>query len=212
MFESLPSLLPLHFFELFFDAKYVSATKRRGKLGKEHLINPTGKYFDEEDSLEFFLGWNEKGIIVQAEIYSENIEIDPSEFRRGDSIELFFDTRNLKSQGYVSKFCHHFVVFPELADNFYIKEVTRFRNEDMHILASPNDFDVNVEIGKKSYFADIFIPSKCLYGFDPSRFDKLGFTYRVNRKGKDPIHFSLSSMELSVERNPYFWATVNLIK
>jgi hypothetical protein len=82
----------------------------------------------------------------------------------------------------------------------------------MHILASPNDFDVNVEIGKDSYFADIFIPSKCLYGFDPARFDKLGFTYRINRRGKDPLHFSMSSLELSVERNPYFWATVNLIK
>lgn len=212
MFESLPSLLPLHFFELYFDARYVSATKRRGKLGKEYLINPTGKYSDEDDCIELFLGWNEKGLIAQAKIFSANIEIDPSDFRKGDSLELFFDTRNLKSQGYVSKFSHHFVIFPELVDNFYLKEVTRFRNEDMHILASPADFDVNIEEGKDFYFADIFIPAKCLYGFDPSRFDKLGFTYRVNRRGKDPAYFSVSSLEIAVERNPYFWATVNLVK
>lgn len=212
MFEGIPSLLPLHFFDLVFEAKHFALSKRRCKLSKEYLLNSTGTYFAEKDSPDFYFAWNEKGLIIQVEILAENLEIFPSEFRRGDSIELFFDTRNLKSQGYISKFCHQFVIFPEIVDGFHAKEVTRFRNEDMHILASPNDFDVNVEVGKDFYFVDIFIPSKCLHGFDPSRFDKLGFTYRVNRRGKDPLHFSVSSIELSIERNPYFWATANLIK
>lgn len=211
MFEDIPAILPLHFFDISYRVAYLSSKKDEIRK-KKYLLPSTSKYLSEKERGEFYLGWNEKGISICAEIKAEEVELSFPEYRRGDCLELFFDTRNIKSSGYVTKFCHHFVVFPLPIDGHYIKEVTRFRNEDMHILASAEDFKISVKISKVSYLIDLFIPSKCLYGFDSTRFDKLGFTYRINVKNEEPSHFSLSSKELSIERNPFFWSTLTLVK
>ena len=214
-FEELPSLFPLSFFDVAYDAKHFDFLKKKDqKLNKNYLLPSFSKYLDEEEFAKIFLGWNEEGILIQIYVKTKDIiEVSLNDFRKKDSIELFFDTRNIKTQGYITKFCHHFVVFPKKIDSTYIREVTRFRNEDMHNLASPEDFEIEVQIDKNLYFADVFIPSKCLYGYDPKRFDRMGFTYRINRTNKDPQHFSVSSREYkNFERNPCFWSHINLIK
>ena len=212
MFDDIPSVLPIHFFDLTYEANYLQSRMGKLKLKKEYLLPSTSLYLDEEDSNEIYFAWNENGLFFQVKVPAEDIDISALEYRRGDSIELFIDTRNNKSIGYITKFSHHFVIYPKLVDRSYIKEVTRFKNDDMHKLADPKDFEISVDIEKKYYFIDLFIPSKCLYGFDPSRFNKLGFTYMINRRGKEPCHLSLSSREISIERNPYFWTNILLLK
>ena len=61
MIEGIPALLPLHFFEISFEAKYLPSRKKRGRLTKEFLVAPTGKLLGEEALKEFFFAWNEKG-------------------------------------------------------------------------------------------------------------------------------------------------------
>jgi hypothetical protein len=210
--DEIPAVLPLNFFDLSFELNYLKITHRKELKKKQFILPSTSDYLDENSSSTFSMAWNEEGILFQGEIFSDILEASSPEFRRGDCLELFFDTRNIKSQGYITKFCHQFVIFPEEVDGFFIREVTRFRNEDMHHLADPSSFDIKVEIKKRGYLIDLFIPSTCLYGFDPTRLDKLGFTYRVNKKGLPPNHFSLSSTEVPIERNPFFWATALLKK
>jgi hypothetical protein len=63
---------------------------------------------------------------------------------------------------------------------------------------------------KKSYEMEIEIPATCLEGYDPKNFNRMGFTYRINRQGGDPQHFALSSDYLVVEKESKRWSTVNL--
>jgi hypothetical protein len=210
--EEIPTVVPADFFELMFELNYLKSSHRQKLKKKIFRLPETESYLDENADSRFYMAWNEEGIFFQGEIFSDTIEASSPEFRRGDSLELFFDTRNIKSQGYITKFCHQFVIFPEKVDGYFMKEVTRFRNEDMHNLADPSFFDINIEVKEGTYLIDLFIPSKCLYGFDSSRLDRLGFTYRVNKKGRPPEHFSLSSEEVQIERNPFFWSTALLTR
>ncbi len=205
MFERLPSLLPLHFFDLYFEAPYL----KEEAFHQRHLLPSTFSYFGEDEAKVFF-GWSEKGVSLRFTVFEEPKDVFFPDFRKGDSIELFFDTRNIKSLGYVTKFCHHFVLFPLKIDGFHIKEVTRFRNDDAHTLADEEEFIVKAAFTKKSYTIDLFIPSSSLHGYDPEKFNKLGFTYRINRLSKEPIHFSVSSKEFVIERHPFFWGNISL--
>lgn len=58
----------------------------------------------------------------------------------------------------------------------------------------------------------IFIPSQCLYGYDPKQFDRLGFTYRINRAGGQPQHFSVISQEYQIDQQPSLWGSIKLVK
>jgi hypothetical protein len=206
MLEEFPFFLPLTFFEVSFDVKYFKGKK----LNRDFLLLSTSKYLDEEEFAKVYFGWNDKGLYFLFEVEGIVEKICYPDFRKGDSIELFIDTRNVKTFGYTTKFCHHFLIFPKKHEGHYAKEITRFREEDMHKIANPKDFEVGVSEGKKRYLLDLFIPSKCLHGYDPSKFDKLGFTYRINRNLKDPQHFSVSSKEYVIEREPAFFATALL--
>jgi hypothetical protein len=207
MFERLPALEPLHFFSISLEGAYL---KENTPFQKKHLLPSTFKYFNQEEEAKVFFGFNEKGLRFQFQVFTEVKEVVYPDYRKGDSIELFIDTRNLQSAGYITKFCHHFVLFPSKVEGFFIKEVTRFRNDDAHFLAESKDFQVEVDAQKKFYLIDVFIPSFSLHGYDISKFDKLGFTYRINITGRDPINFSLSPKEFVIERNPYFWSTLTL--
>ena len=79
-----------------------------------------------------------------------------------------------------------------------------------HELCSPDLLKVKSIFKKKSYEMDIEIPANCLEGYDPKSFDRMGFTYRINRQGGDPQHFALSSEYLAVEKESKRWSTVNL--
>ncbi|MBM3184401.1 MAG: hypothetical protein FJZ64_03755 [Chlamydiae bacterium] len=134
------------------------------------------------------------------------------DYRKTDSLELFIDTRDLKTKGVVSRFCHHFVFSPHQIQNFHGREVTRFRGEDIHRLCHPEDLHVEPKITDSSYRILIEIPSKCLYGYDPVGFPRLGFTYRINRSKGFPQHFAVSSEEYVIEQHPATWGTLKLVK
>jgi hypothetical protein len=56
----------------------------------------------------------------------------------------------------------------------------------------------------------IFIPSQALYGYDVKQFDRLGFTYRINRTGGKPQHFSVNSQDYQIEQQPSLWSSISL--
>lgn len=190
------SLLPMHFFDVSFPVKYAKNILPEEK----YLLGNTEQYLDGEDFTSVYMAWNENGIFLDFKVQ------DLPDSEKG-SIELFFDTRNLKTKGYITKYCHHFICFP--FEDAKTEEITKFREDDMHELKSPGDFESSVVFGKDYYLVKMFIPGKCLYGYDPSQFDKLGFTYKINGDGKTQF-FSVSSKELSIEKMPFFWATLLL--
>ncbi len=76
---------------------------------------------------------------------------------------------------------------PQAIDGVAKGEKTHFRTEDSHPLCDPQLLQTQVQLRKEGYDLRIFIPALCLNGYDPKQFDRLGFTYRINRAAGAPI-------------------------
>jgi len=209
LFEDLPALSPVQFFGLSSDCLY---SKHALEPDKAFLLPSTSDLFGEDSFADVYTSWNvdKLSFLIVSKVPFQGV--GDGDFRKGDSIELFIDTRDLKTKGVVSRFCHHFVFFPVQVQNFYGREVTRFRGEDIHRLCHPEDLQAAPDLDDHFYQLSIEIPSVCLHGYDPLSFPRLGFTYRINRTGAPSQHFAVSSEEYTIEQHPATWGTLKLIK
>ncbi len=209
LFEDLPALSPVQFFGLNCDCLYL---KHGLKPDKSFLLPSTSDLLGEEPFADVYVGWNVEKLAFLIAVKVPFKNAGDGDFGQGDSIEIFLDTRDLKTKGIVSRFCHHFVFFPIQVQNFYGREVTRFRGEDIHRLCHPEDLQVSPDLDDDAYRLNIEIPTACLHGYDPLSFPRLGFTYRINRVGGPPQHFAVSSEEYAIEQHPATWGTLKLVK
>lgn len=157
------------------------------------------EWFCEESFAEVGVAWHPEGISVGA-IIDHPLE-DPEK----DFLELFFDTRDLKTAGLNTRFCHHFLIIPQAGAS---REVTRFRTEDTHPLCDPNELEVTLEASRGCYSLAAWIPASCLHGYDPQTFARSGFTYQVNRHKGPPQHLAVSSRDYAIDQHPSLWATL----
>jgi hypothetical protein len=208
LFEDVPALSPVQFFGL---SAACLSIKDQWTPQKDYLLPDTSELLSEEHFGEVYAGWNREKLAFFIAVSRPFQKIGENDFRKGDSVELFIDTRDLKTKGVVSRFCHHFVFFPVEAQNFYGREITRFRNEDTHRLCHPEDLQITPNLDDESYRLSIEIPSHCLHGYDPVSFPRIGFTYRINRFEGPPQHFAVSSDEYVIEQHPATWGTLKLI-
>jgi len=215
--EILEHLIPLHpvdFLAISCDVLQMKG-RRETPLAKEYLLPDLSSLHGDENFGEVAIAWSEKGIALTLWIKQPLVHIDFPNFRRGDSVELFFDTRDVKTAKFLTRYCHHFYFLPEPFENAEAPpqagEITRFRNEG-HELADPSLFYFSTVKEKKSYSLHLFIPSFALFGYDPLQFDRLGFTYRINRFYGDPQYFSVAEDDFSIEQTPALWASLRLTK
>lgn len=208
-FDDVPALSPVQFFGITCDCLSVRGSL---KADKNYLLPSTSDILGEETFADVYAGWNMDKLSFLFAVKSPFQKGADADFRKGDSVEVFIDTRDLKSKGSVSRFCHHFVFFAALSQNFYGREVTRFRNDDMHTLCHPEDLQIIPQIEKNGYKIAVEISAGCLHGYDPLSFSRIGFTYRINRTGGPAQHFAVSSEEYVIEQHPATWGTLKLVR
>lgn len=209
LLESLPAIYPLHFFSLSAGINYLEESSTL--LKNKFLLPDTSELLAEERFAACHMAWNQEGIFLEFDVHKPLEEVAYPDFRKGDSIELFFDTRDLKTAGFPTRFCHHFVILPKEVQGIKAQEISKFRAEDTHPLCDPEDVFTETAPTKKGFTVRIGIPSSALYGFDPTSFDRLGFTYRINRPKGPPQHFAISSKQYATEHEPALWASLKLM-
>lgn len=213
--EDLIPLNPIHFFSIELPCFYLKKNEGR-KWEKKHLLADLSSFQGEHSFAEVFLGWNEEGIHAEISVAAPFDTVRLPDYYQGDYIEFFFDTRDVKSTGYTTRFCHHFYFLPTLPEESeewaQAAEVTRFRTEDKHELCDSAKLFIDSKKEKKMQVIKIFIPAECLYGYDPSQFDRLGFTYRIGRQNGQEQYFSASDEDFSIEQQPSLWASLTLAK
>jgi hypothetical protein len=212
MFEDGFSLTPINFFPIGVDCRHIKSPFPQINEKSAYLLPSTAELCDEKSFGKVYMGWNREGIELQVVVDQPVQECFYPDVSRGDGVELFFDTRDVKTSGYNTRFCHHFFFLPEAVDGHQAGELTRFRTEDVHELCDPNELKVKSKTSPRGYSLQIFIPSHCLYGYDPDQFARMGFTYRLNRYRDDPQHFSAVSEEYQIEQQPSLWSSVQLVK
>ena len=205
------SLNPVNFFALSCDCHPI-AHKGQTPSFSAHLLPQTQPLTGEGAFAKLAMGWCDEGIALQIQVnQAANRSFYPS-IDQGDSVELFFDTRDVKTSGFNTRFCHHFFFLPQPVDGLSKGEKTHFRTEESHPLCDPEELECQVQLKKREYLMKIFIPSHCLVGYDPKQFDRMGFTYRINRFHGRAQHFSVISDEYQIDQQPSLWASLKLVR
>ena len=215
LFENAPPLLPCEFFSLSCAVKYAPispAAPSSRSMRSSFILPDTSELLGEEKFSEMALCWSPEGLFLEVFVDKPFEEVYFPIFSKADALELFFDTRDLKTAGFATRFCHHFVILPQAVQEIHALEMTHFRTEDTHPLCDPNELAVHTEFHKNSYSIRILIPGHCLHGFDPKVCDRIGFTYRIHRFGGQPQHFAVSSEHFAIEQSPRLWASLTMIK
>lgn len=208
------SLVPVHFFSLSFDCFYLSSKEivsKKGALGKKHLLPSSADLTGDKPFADVSMAWNEEGLAFEITINQSYKEPAFPELASGDSLEIFLDTRDVKSSGYNTRFCHHFYFLAEKIGEDMAGEITHFRGDDLHALCNPELLQLQVKHRFGSCKMYIIIPAVCLHGYEPSQFERLGFSYVINRRNGQPQHFSCSSLDYQIAQQPALWASVRLI-
>ncbi len=210
--EELVPITPVNFFQFRLECPFIetSLEKLPAKKLSKYLLPDLSGLCQEYRFAELAMGWKVEGIEILASISQPVRKVVYPEISRGDSLELFFDTRDIKTSGYATRFCHHFFFLPEPVEGISAGEITRFRTEDSHELCDGTLLKVKSEVKKSGYALHIFIPSACLFGYDPEQFDRMGFAYRINRAEGPPQHLCVSSVDFSIEQQPSLWSSILL--
>lgn len=214
--EEFAPITPINFFQLTADCHYLSYPNEQGfplltKQRAQKFLMPDVSFLcGEELFAEISLGWHEEGLEAYIRIKQPFQRAYYPDVERGDSIELFIDTRDVKTAGFNHRFCHHFFALAEGIEGHSAGEITRFRTEDTHPLCDPNDLKVKSLTSKTEHSLNLFIPGHCLHGYDPSQFDRIGFAYRINRANGFPQHLSVVTEDFPIEQQPALWASLKL--
>ncbi len=211
---SYSALSPVNFFQISADCLFAEPPFPRltSASAKKYQLPDTSKLCSEVSFADVAIAWNSEGLELFCHINAEYQFSSYPEVMRGDSVEIFIDTRDVKTSGFNTRFCHHFFFFPKMIDGHQAGEITRFRTEDTHELCDPNELIVKSQMKKSQYSMQIFIPAQCLYGYDPEQFNRMGFTYRINRAEGPSQHFSVVTDEYQIEQQPSLWSSLKLVR
>ncbi len=217
--SDLQPLSPLHFFQFQLSCQRLPAGKKSPILPqlsdserKRFLLPHLASVSGEEEFAEIWLGWQPEGWECLARVTVPYQRVSYPNISKGDSLELFIDTRDLKNVGTVTRFCHHFFFLPEAVEGEQKGEITHFRGEERHDLCEAGSLFLQAKQTKQGYELAIRIPTECLHGFDPDQCERVGFTYRLNRASGNPQHFNVSGEEYSFEQQPALWSSLKLEK
>ncbi len=175
---------------------------------KKYKIPELQRYLDEERFADVYSAYDEEALYLHVDARSE-VGVDTN-YRKGDCLELFLHTKKDDTRTFMTQFCHHLVFFPEPVDGKLVKEVTKFRTEEVHPLLTEEDLEVQSKVEPGRYFLDIAIPYAALHGFTPEK-KQLRLFYRINRKTGLSQSLSMSSLEYDPQKVPHAWPEVEFI-
>lgn len=205
-FDQIAPIAPVHFFALQMPVLRRDV-RVEDSLDEKCLLPSLEDLCTEENFAHIYLAWSKEGIHCEAAFQSAFTSSYYPRIDQGDSIELMIDSRDVKAP-FNTRFCHHFVFLPKEVDGHQAVELTKFRTEDRHDLCDPAELFVKRLNSKR---IKIFIPSRCLVGYDPEQFRRLGFTYKINRFNGAPQHFAAVSDDFQIEQQPALWSSLRLV-
>lgn len=180
---------------------------------KLHRLPCFAQLFQRELDAPFatvLMGYTELGLHFSFVVESSKVQVFYPDIEKGDSIQLFIDTRDVRQAKTTHRFCHHFFFLPEAYDEKQCGEITRFRTEETHPLCVSSELELAVERNRSGYSASIFIPAHSLVGYAPGECPRLGFTYKICRADGAVQEFGITSSSTRYDQAPYLWTTMLL--
>ena len=161
---------------------------------------------------DVYLGWNQEGIYFGVDVKEEaGLEVQPSRPLKGDGIQIWLDTRDVRDAHRASRFCHQFYFLPRggRSDGPLAGQVRIRRARAQGKPCEPQSITVASRVSKKGYRLSAFLPAEILTGFEIEDNNRFGFTYliRDRRLGRQ---YWTADEPLPVSYDPSLWGTVVL--
>ena len=194
-------LSPLDFGDFSSDLSFCEDLELR--LTEAHLLPALGASWIQFSPFKVYAAWHHSGLTF-------DLSLSNRDLCSSLVLDVFVDTRDVKSSGYNSRFCHYFK-FDLKEDSKAGLECTHFRSEDKHELSSPENLKVFYKkSGQKTRYKCI-VAADALHGFDPLEGQRIGFTYRVTI-GEEIYDYFSSSKDFNIEEQPSQWGSMRLVK
>ncbi len=162
-----------------------------------------------------YVAWNDHGIAINAELELPQQENEAEGSGRPE-LDLFIDTRDMKSNKRVNRFCHHFqLLFPAQGVKKLLPE--RIKQIALTHTQSKNSADARHEIptvgtiqGDRQ-IVSCWLSKKVLNGFDPKNVPSIGFFYLIkpDRPQADNQPYGLSE-DFPYAADPSLWPSLKL--
>ncbi len=159
------------------------------------------------------LGWREDGLYLGVDVHGEaGLRVEPNRPLKGDGIQVWIDTRDVRDVHRASRFCHHFYFLPTggrrkgpIAGQMRIR---RARAQGKP--CDPQAIPVVSRVRRTGYRLSAHLPSDILNGFDPDDNTRIGFTYRIS-DSRLGLQSWTAEDPLPVAYDPSLWGTVDLV-
>ena len=189
----LPLFPPASFFEISVHILHIDACKQPHPLPSTDFLLP------EESFASFGAAWSKTGLFFHVATHHKKEDTEE------DSVEIFIDTRDLKTHS-MTRFCHHFFFSPEQKEG---KEITSHAFPHDREKVSAHLLLIEAIVDRGNYEMKIKIPKEALFGYD-STLGKIGLSYRINTSKGRSQHFTPSSDFFPIETTPFLWPTIYL--
>lgn len=161
---------------------------------------------------DVYLGWTEEGVYLGVDARGKpGLEVQPKRPLKGDGIQVWLDTRDVRDAHRASRFCHHFYFLPTggRSDGPVAGQVRIRRARAQGKPCEPQSITVAARVSKGGYRLSAFLPADILTGYDPDDNSRFGFTYliRDRRLGRQ---YWTADEPLPVAYDPSLWGTVVL--
>jgi hypothetical protein len=162
-----------------------------------------------------YLCWNNDGVYFGVEVNNKtNYNLSPSDPTKGDCVQLFIDTRDVKTQR-ANRYCHRFYFLPggigKTTKTPFGRQIAINNAQEQSPPCSEDSIKARVRILKKSYQMEVKLPANGLNGFNPREFSRIGFTYLINDT-EHGIQSWSAIPDMGVEHRPSTWGTAELFK
>lgn len=159
--------------------------------------------------------WNLDGLAIVVEVTGQSQwACNPERPLEADGIQLWIDTRDTQNVHRATRFCHLLCVLPsgggETGRDPVVVPVPVPRASQDAKLPDGDDFLVFAEHSQTSYRMAVWIPAKCLTGFDPVSQPRIGFFAQWRDKALGTHPLALTS-EFPFDGDPSLWLTLELV-
>ena len=131
---------------------------------------------------EIYTGWNAEGLFFAADVKGNpEPDVEPMRPTRGDSLQIWVDTRDVRNAHRASRYCHHYFFLPMGSGRGQKKPMAgqlRIRRARAQMTpCSSQEIEIASKVTRSGYRMEIHLRADLLTGFDPDENRRLGFTY-----------------------------------
>lgn len=216
------SVMPgLYFFDFNFPSpKLKKPIKIDGNLRewKAHNMVPDLMHLEGKSSFaHVYFAWDKDNLYIGLEVAGKRmpVEVDTRKFWRKDSIEVWIDVRNDKTQRRYTEHCHHFFFIPRgRSGKPKLATACDWKEQGSAIpdtIFDHPEIEIASVIERRGYSLEARIPTSVIPTYDPINHPVIGFNYHINDTDRRAQWWSCGK-DFPRERDPSTWGTIELVK